>query len=154
KAGRITNGWRYLVHGPIYWVAMVGSLGMTAFFWWMYLFVRSARMDQASYEAELAVLIVGFSLGALIVAYILAVEQLRWNDVRVECRTLLFQHRSVIWYQLAACGYDRVLGLWWIRAYEGPKIRFSPYCHGVAELLAKIREHLPDDLPPGAIEMI
>jgi hypothetical protein len=52
------------------------------------------------------------------------------------------------WHQLAALGFERSTGYWWISAYDGPKIRFSPYNNGFRELVTKILENLPRDLPP------
>lgn len=57
------------------------------------------------------------------------------------------------WHQLAAIGVE-ANGYWWIKSPDGPKIRFSPYNNGFRELLRKIANNLPTNLPPAEANLI
>lgn len=135
------------------WFGLVLSFALTGFMTYIYLFVGSSRDDAEFQMAVLLVLATVFNIATVLLAYSTIVEQVRWNDVRVERRTLLFETRAMTWHQLASLGSEPG-GYWWISAYDGPRIRFSPYCNGFRDLLAKITEHLPPDLPPAEAEMI
>jgi hypothetical protein len=130
------------------WGSLIGSGAMTALFGYIYFFVGSARDDAAVQMIALYFLTMGFLLGALAIAYSMAVEQVRWNDTRIQQRTLLFQNRDLCWNQLAAFGLERWSGYAWISDCDGNKLRFWPYCNGVPELISMIAAHLPTDLPP------
>jgi hypothetical protein len=62
----------------------------------------------------------------------------RWNNSRIERNTLLFQTRTMGWQELARFSEERPSGYLWISSYDSPRIRFSPYCNGVGELISTI----------------
>jgi hypothetical protein len=149
----VRNGWRYLTPGPVTWIGMALNFSFAALLSYIYLFVGSARADAAFQLTVLLILAVVFNLIAIFIAYTTIAEEVSWNDLCVRRRTLVFEMRMITWHQLARLGSEPS-GYWWITAYDGPKIRFSPYNNGFSELLAKIIENLPANLPPAETEMV
>lgn len=147
------DGWRYLAPGPMVWTGLVLGFGLTGLFSYVYLFVGSARPDAEFQMKMLLILTVSFNLLTVLIAYSTVVEEVRWSETGIERRTLLFSRRAMTWPQLAAVGIE-MSGYWWIRSYEGPKIRFSPYSNGFDQLVRKIAENLPTDLPPAEADVI
>jgi hypothetical protein len=154
RNAKLRDGWRYLTPGPMMWVAFVGSLIVSVFLSVIYLFTRSALADSPYQMTALLTLAVCFNIGALLLTYTVLVQDLRWNDTHIQSRTWLFRTHSMTWHQLAALGQEPWTGYWWISAYDGPKIRFSPYDNGFPELLAEILENLPSDLPPAEADLV
>jgi hypothetical protein len=146
------KGWRYLTPGPMVWCAFGGGFLMTCLLCYIYFFVGNLRPDADFQMKILFWLIVYFNLSTVAMAYAIVADEVRWNDSYIERRTLLFKRRTMSWPQLAALGYEP-WGYWWISAYDGPRIRFSPYSNGFAELIAKVRRELPPSLPPGALSV-
>ena len=64
-----------------------------------------------------------FNLVTMALAYTIIVEEVRWNDTRIERRTLLFERRSITWHELTDVGFEPS-GYWWVSGYEGKRIRF------------------------------
>jgi hypothetical protein len=147
RRAQVHDGWRYLGPGAVVWMALPLSLGLTGVLTYCYLFVGSARADAESQMRMLFLLCVVFNLITIHFVYTIAVERVRWNETHIERRTLFFETRSMCWHELAQFGKEP-RGYLWIASYDGPKIRFSPYSHGVGELIAKVIRHLPTDLPP------
>jgi hypothetical protein len=152
RKATVRNGWRYLTPGPTTWIGLPLNFGFAALLSYVYLFVGSARADAAFQMAMLLFLAVSFNLIAIFIAYMTIAEEVRWNDLCVRRRTVFFETRIITWHQLAMLGSEGS-GYWWIKAYNGPKLRFSPYNNGFRELLAKILENLPTNLPPVEAEM-
>jgi hypothetical protein len=150
RSGRLVNGWHYLTPGPTIWVALVGGFLCSGGFSYIYFFIGSARPDAADQMRSLFYLTVAFNLGTLACAYATVAEEIRWNDKGIERRTYLFQRRSITWHQLAAAGFEAYSGYWWVSAFDGPRIRFSPYYNGFVELMRKVLDTLPTDHPPTA----
>jgi hypothetical protein len=144
----IRDGWRHLTPGPMMWFALICSLLVGGVLLYIYLFVWCRRWYSDQQLVILRYLAVSFNAVALLIAYSMIAEEVRWNEKRIERRTLFFQRRGMSWHQLAATG--REYEYWWVSAFEGPRIRFSPYYNGASELLAEIRRHLPPDGPPTA----
>lgn len=142
-------GWRCMTPGPMMWCAAIGGFVLTAVLWYIYLFVGSDRADADFQMRDLCYLLIGFNLPTLAIAYQMVAEEVRWNARFIERRLWPFKRRSMAWHQLARLGHEP-WGYWWISGYEGPKIRFSSYYNGFAELIAKIRKEIPSDLPPAA----
>jgi len=142
-------GWRCMTPGPMMWCAVIGGFVLTAVLWYIYLFVGSDRADADFQMRDLCYLLIGFNLPTLAIAYQMVAEEVRWNARFIERRLWPFKRRSMAWHQLARLGHEP-WGCWWISGYEGPKIRFSSYYNGFAELIAKIRKEIPSDLPPAA----
>ena len=145
------DGWRYLTPGPMMWTGLVLGFGLTGLFSYIYLFVGSARPDAEFQMKMLLALTVSFNLITLLIAY--STVEVRWNETGIQRRTWLFSRRAMAWPQLAAFGVE-VSGYWWIRSYDGPKIRFSPYSNGFDQLVRKIADNLPTDLPPAEADLI
>ena len=143
------DGWRCMTPGPMMWCAAIGGFVLTAVLWYIYLFVGSDRADADFQMRDLCYLLIGFNLPTLAIAYQMVAEEVRWNARFIERRLWPFKRRSMAWHQLARLGHEP-WGYWWISGYEGPKIRFSSYYNGFAELIAKIRKEIPSDLPPAA----
>lgn len=143
------DGWRCMTPGPMMWCAAIGGFVLTAVLWYIYLFVGSDRADADFQMRELCYVLIGFNLPTLAIAYQMVAEEVRWNARFIERRLWPFKRRSMAWHQLARLGHEP-WGYWWISGYEGPKIRFSSYYNGFAELIAKIRKEIPSDLPPAA----
>jgi hypothetical protein len=141
------GGWRYLTPGPLMWFALIGGVVFLGF-------LGLASRSSASWDHSNIVafwwLVVGFGSMTLAIAASTLIEQVRWNDHGIERRTLFFQRRSLTWHQLSAVGYEMGTGYWWVSAFEGPRIRFSPYYNGFIELLRTIRGKLPTDHAPTA----
>jgi len=150
RSGARHKGWRYLTPGPMIWCAFGGGFLMTCVLCYIYFFVGNARPDADFQMKALFWLIVCFNLATVAMAYGIVAEEVRWNDSYIERRMLPFKRRAMSWHQLAALGYEP-WGYWWVSAYDGPRIRFSPYSNGFAELIAKIRNELPPSLPPAAL---
>lgn len=142
------NGWHYLTPGPFVWFALIGAIGLSGVFTWVYLFVGSARADAAEQMAALYWLATGFLVVTLIAAYSVIAEEVRWTHDWFERRTIAFQRFSLSWHQLAMFGYEPLTGYFWIAGPDGQRLRFSPYYNGCKELLEKILDHLPTDMPP------
>jgi hypothetical protein len=149
----IRDGWRYLTPGPMVWTGLVLSIGLTGLLSYVYLFVGSARPDAEFQMKMLLGLTVSFNLVTILIAYSTVVEEVRWNETEIQRRTWLFSRRAMTWPQLAAFSIE-MSGYWWIRSYHGPKIRFSPYSNGFDQLVRKIADNLPTDLPPAEAELI
>ena len=149
----IRDGWRYLTPGPMVWTGLVLSIGLTGLLSYVYLFVGSARPDAEFQMKVLLGLTVSFNLVTILIAYSTVVEEVRWNETEIQRRTWLFSRRAMTWPQLAAFSIE-MSGYWWIRFYHGPKIRFSPYSNGFDQLVRKIADNLPTDLPPAEAELI
>ena len=149
----IRDGWRYLTPGPMVWTGLVLSIGLTGLLSYVYLFVGSARPDAEFQMKVLLGLTVSFNLVTILIAYSTVVEEVRWNETEIQRRTWLFSRRAMTWPQLAAFSIE-MSGYWWIRSYHGPKIRFSPYSNGFDQLVRKIADNLPTDLPPAEAELI
>ena len=82
-------------------------------------------------------------------AYISLAEEVRWNDHRIERRTLTWQRVSLAWSQVIAAGREGSTGYWWVAGADGTKLRFSPYSSGVEDLLALIRDRFDPDEETG-----
>jgi len=147
RRAQVHDGWHYLRPGAAIWIFLPVSLGFTGLLMYMYLFVGSARADAETQMKVLFLLCLVFSLITIHIAYTTAVERVRWNETHIERRTLFFETRSMGWHELARAGAERS-GYLWIASFHGPKIRFSPYSNGAGELIAKVGQHLPTDLPP------
>jgi hypothetical protein len=142
------DGWRHLTPGPMMWFALICNLLVGGVLLYMYLFVGSRRWDADQQMVVLRYLTAAFNALSLLLAYSMIAEEVRWNEKRIERRTLFLRRRGMSWHQLAAMG--REYEYWWVSAFDGPRIRFSLYSNGVSELLAEIRRHLPLDEPPTA----
>ena len=149
----IRDGWRYLTPGPMVWTGLVLGIALTGLLSYVYLFVGSARPDAEFQMKVLLGLTVSFNLVTILIAYSTVVEEVRWNETEIQRRTWLFSRRAMTWPQLAAFSIE-MSGYWWIRSYHGPKIRFSPYSNGFDQLVRKIADNLPTDLPPAEAELI
>jgi hypothetical protein len=143
RRGKAHEGWRYLTPAPIVWIALVGGAALTTIF----TLVAIGGGERASGLSGLAIF---FNLATLVLAYSIFAEQVRWNETHIERRTILFQTRSITWHELASVGYEPT-GYWWVRGFDGPRIRFSPQTHGFDELMLKIVDNLPPDGPPPEI---
>jgi hypothetical protein len=151
KRARFRDGWYYLTPGPMMWFALVGGALMTALFCYVYFFVGSARADAATQMKWLFGLIVAFDILTLFTAYAMMADIVRWDDMCIERRTLLFQIRRMNWNELSDIGIEGASGYWWISRFAGPRIRFSPYYGGFEQLMQKIVSHMPKDPPPAEI---
>lgn len=149
----VRDGWRYLTPGPTVWFALTGSFILSGLMSYFYLFVGSARADAVSQMNILLIMAVVFNLSAIFIAYGILVEEFRWNDTWVEARDFLFRRRTLSWHALARLGYSG-WGYWWIQGYDGPVLRFGASDNGVSELLRKILDSLPPDVPPGDFEAL
>ena len=144
---QVGDGWQVLVPGPTTWVALSLNLGLTLLLTYVYLFVGSARADAETQMRTLLILCVVFNLITAGVAYTIVAERVRWNDERIERRTLLFRTRSLAWDDLARFG-DEATGYLWVEGVSGKRIRFSPTHKGIRDLIGKVLQHLPHDMPP------
>jgi len=153
RKAAVRNGWRYLTPGPMVWTGLVLGVAMTGLFSYVYLFVGSARADAEFQMKMLLALTVAFNILTILIAYSTVVEEVRWNATEIQRRTWLFSRRAMNWPQLAAFGVE-MSGYWWIRTYDGPKIRFSPYSNGFDQLVRQVADNLPTDLPPAEAELI
>lgn len=153
RRARDRDGWRYLTPGPMMWIAVVLGALATAFFCLLY-FGGSSRPDADTQMKWVLGLAAAFDLMTMAIAYTIIVEEVRWNDTHLERRTFLFGKLRMSWHELAAFGFEPASGYWWVRGFERPRIRFSPYCNGFHELCAKIVEHMPTNLPPADIALV
>lgn len=146
KRAQFKDGWYYLRASMLHLIVVILGAAMTGFMSYLYLFVGSALPD-AEWQMTLTFWMgVSFNLMTILCAYSIIVEQVRWNKTHIECRDLLLKRYSMSWYELAHFGQTNS-GDYWISSYDGPRIRFSPYQSGVADLIMKILEHLPPDTP-------
>jgi hypothetical protein len=137
--------WKYLTPGPYFWLGLFAGLLITAV---ATLVVSAGRVERTSgllFTSAFAGLTLFLAMQAL-------VEQVRWNEQRIERRTILGRTISLGWYELARIGVDWTSYLW-ISSFDGPRLRISTYDNGFDELAVTIRDHLPTDLPPASPEL-
>jgi hypothetical protein len=146
------NGWFYLTPGPMVWIAAVLGVTATGFFTYIYLFVGSIRPDAENQMQVLFVLTVSFNLLTVVAAYFVVAEEVRWNATKLQRRTMFFRWRSMSWYELAEFGVEPT-GYYWVSGYDRMRIRFSPYQNGFDQLMRKVVDHLPTDLPPAEAQL-
>ena len=149
KAGTVADTARRFVPWIYACVALMALTGAV-------LIVGEPERSLPSFEFQMKMLLaltVSFNLITLLIAYSTVVEEVRWNETGIQRRTWLFSRRAMAWRQLAAFGVE-MSGYWWIRSYDGPKIRFSPYSNGFDQLVRKIADNLPTDLPPAEADLI
>ena len=129
-------GWSYLTPGPFYWFGLVCGVVISAL---ATLLAAGGRVP-----VPLAAF---FVLATLALALQTIAERVRWNNTRIERRTVFMQKRQISWNELSRWGVEWT-GYLWIASFEGPPIRFSTYDNGFDQLMAKVLRHLPDDSPP------
>lgn len=144
--GDVADGWTMLVPGMTTWMALSLNLSLTVFLTSVYLALASTEPDADVRMRTLLVLCIVFNAITALIAYATVVERVRWNDRLIERRTLLFRTRSLRWDDLARLG-DEITGYIWVEGREGPRIRFSSTHKGIRDLIAKVLEHLPEDMP-------
>lgn len=145
RRARRHGEWRYLTPGPYFWLGLFAGLLITAV---ATLVVWGERVDRTS-----GLLFTNAFAGmTLFLAAQAMVEQVRWNDQRIERRTITGRTIAMSWYELSRIGVEWT-GYLWISAFDGPRLRFSPYDNGFDELVLTIRRHLPTDLPPASPEL-
>ena len=145
RRARRHGEWRYLTPGPYFWLGLFAGLLITAI---ATLVVAGGRVERSS-----GLLFTCFFAGmTLFLAAHAMVEQVRWNDRRIERRTITGRTISLSWNELARIGVDWTTYLW-ISSFEGPRLRVSTYDNGFDELGEMIRDHLPTDLPPASPEL-
>ncbi|CAN7413311.1 hypothetical protein LJR090_003289 [Bosea sp. LjRoot90] len=145
RRARKHGEWRYLTPGPYFWLGLFAGLLITAV---AMLVVAAGRVERSSgllFTSAFAGITMFLAAQALI-------EQVRWNEQRIERRTILGRTISLGWYELARIGVDWTSYLW-ISSFEGPRLRISTYDNGFDELAATIHQHLPTDLPPASPEL-
>lgn len=131
-----SGGWRYLTPGPFSWLGMVCGVILSAV----------GTLVAAAGKAPVPIAAF-FVLVTLVLALHIIIERVRWNGERIERRTMFLQERCLSWCELSQFGVEPT-GYCWISGFAGPRIRFSPYDNGFDQLVAKVRRHLPDDMPP------
>lgn len=145
RRARRHREWRYLTPGPYFWLGLFAGLLITAV---ATLVVAGGRVERSSgllFTSAFAGITLFLAIQAM-------VEQVRWNDQRIERRTILGRTISLGWYELARIGVDWSSYLW-ISSFDGPRLRISTYDNGFDELALMIRDHLPTDLPPASPEL-
>lgn len=145
RRARRHGEWRYLTPGPYFWFALFSGLLITAV---ATLVVWGERVDRTSgllFTSAFAGLTLYLAAAAM-------VEQVRWNDQRIERRTITGRTITMNWHELAWTGMEWT-GYLWISSFEGPRLRISTYDNGFDELALTIQHHLPPDLPPAASEL-
>ncbi|MCV9935697.1 hypothetical protein OIU35_04920 [Boseaceae bacterium BT-24-1] len=145
RRARRHGEWKYLTPGPYFWLGLFAGLLITAV---ATLVVAAGRVERTSgllFTSFFAALTLFLAVQAMI-------EQVRWNDQRIERRTITGRTISLSWHELARIGVEWT-GYLWISSFEGPRLRFSTYDNGFDELGETIRDHLPTDLPPASPEL-
>jgi hypothetical protein len=130
------GGWNYLTPGPFYWFGLACGIVISAV----------ATLVAAGGQAPVPVAVF-FVLVTLALALQTIIERVRWNNTRIERRTVFMRERQMSWNELSRCGVEWT-GYLWIASFDGPPIRFSTYDNGFDQLMAKVESHLPDDSPP------
>ncbi|CAD5246963.1 conserved membrane hypothetical protein [Bosea sp. 62] len=145
RRARRHGEWKYLTPGPYFWLGLFAGVLITAV---ATLVVAGGRVERTSgllFTSAFAGITLFLAIQAL-------VEQVRWNSLRIERRTILGRTISLSWFELARIGGEWT-GYLWISSFEGPRLRFSTYDNGFDELALTIQRHLPTDLPPASPEL-
>ena len=145
RRARRHGEWKYLTPGPYFWLGLLAGLLITAVATLVVAAGRVERMSGLLFTSAFAGITLFLAVQAL-------VEQVRWNDQRIERRTLLGRTISLGWSELARIGIEWT-GYLWISSFEGPRLRFSTYDNGFDELALTVHHHLPTDLPPASPEL-